>query len=245
MANDLNPHLKKPKPAPYKIAIIIDDLGYNHTRDSLFITSSLDLSVSIIPFTRYATSLASLAEKHHKDTLIHVPMETLEKQPWEFSLTKKMSGVALNHHLKRMYKSIPNAIGINNHGGSLLTQNIDSMTHIMRFLAKNQLIFIDSRTTHHSVAERIAEKFSIPTQRRHIFLDNIPTVDAVRHQIAKLKRHAREHGAAIAIGHPKEATLVALTQDHEFQTQTKYQLVAISRLIIAHQSSLPSPLTTQ
>ncbi len=52
----------------------------------------------------------------------------------------------------------------------------------------------------------------VPAASRNVFLDDVPTRDAVRRQLALAVRRARQQGFAIAIGHPHPATLQALAE---------------------------------
>jgi hypothetical protein len=50
----------------------------------------------------------------------------------------------------------------------------------------------------------------VPVLERNVFLDNVNEVAAVNDRLAEVERIARHHGTAIAIGHPRDATLSAL-----------------------------------
>ena len=58
--------------------------------------------------------------------------------------------------------SVPHAVGVNNHRGSLLTRHPGHMLWLMEEIrARDDLFFLDSFTTHASVALRIAEEAGV------------------------------------------------------------------------------------
>jgi polysaccharide deacetylase 2 family uncharacterized protein YibQ len=77
-------------------------------------------------------------------------------------------------------------------------------------LAERHLFFIDSRTGSASVAERDASAAGIPTAGRDVFLDNVADVDATEAQLRRAADIAKSQGSAIAIGHPRPTTLIAV-----------------------------------
>jgi polysaccharide deacetylase 2 family uncharacterized protein YibQ len=84
------------------------------------------------------------------------------------------------------------------------------MTEVLTRLKSRGLLFLDSRTSSHTVGPQVARRLGVPFAERGVFLDNVETVEAVRARLAELEALARREGAAVAIGHPKEATLAAL-----------------------------------
>ena len=73
------------------------------------------------------------------------------------------------------------------------------------------LAFLDSRTTVDTVAEVAARAQGVRTGRRHVFLDNERTKDAIRAQLDEAVYRSLMEGEIIAIGHLNEVTLAVLT----------------------------------
>ena len=71
--------------------------------------------------------------------------------------------------------SVPGAVGVNNHEGSLLTENREAMTFLMAELKARDLFFLDSLTSPKSLAYATAKEFGVRTNRRDVFLDNDST----------------------------------------------------------------------
>ena len=59
-------------------------------------------------------------------------------------------------------------------------------------------------------AKLMAATYGVPHVARDVFLDDEQTPSAIAKQLAQVERVARQHGSAIAIGHPHDATLAAL-----------------------------------
>mgnify|MGYP000346718004 CR=1 FL=1 len=87
------------------------------------------------------------------------------------------------------------------------------MTWIMQELKTRGLSFIDSRTTVNTVAEEAARAQGVPTNRRHVFLDNVRSAGAIRKQLDEAVYRCRMEGEIIAIGHLNELTVAVLADE--------------------------------
>ncbi|MBF0622248.1 MAG: divergent polysaccharide deacetylase family protein, partial [Magnetococcales bacterium] len=126
------------------------------------------------------------------------------------ALLVSMDAEQIKKTLNDNLDKFPEAVGINNHMGSRFTTHEMGMDSVMSVLKARELYFIDSRTSAQTVAELSAERFSIPTARRNVFLDNQADEKAILSQLNKLEKKAHKYGAAIGIGHPYISTLNAL-----------------------------------
>ena len=128
--------------------------------------------------------------------------------------------------------SVPHAIGVNNHQGSLLTQHPGHMNWLMAELrGRGGLFFVDSYTSEASVALRFAREYEIPSIRRDVFLDNTPTRAAINMAFRRLKKIARARGLAVGIGHPYAATLDYLERAIPALRTEGFELISISQAI--------------
>jgi polysaccharide deacetylase 2 family uncharacterized protein YibQ len=80
----------------------------------------------------------------------------------------------------------------------------------MTVLARRDRFFIDSRTNAASLAESIATQRGVATAGRDVFLDNRADVAYTEGQLRIAAAIAKRDGSAIAIGHPRPTTLVAV-----------------------------------
>ncbi|MCD6150320.1 MAG: divergent polysaccharide deacetylase family protein, partial [Deltaproteobacteria bacterium] len=64
-----------PQAEPYRIAIIIDDMGMNTTIAKQFVQLSFPLTFSIFPYAPHALEVAKLFHEAGQQIMLHVPME--------------------------------------------------------------------------------------------------------------------------------------------------------------------------
>jgi len=214
-----------------KVAIIIDDLGYQ--RESVRTLTSLPfpLTLAVIPFTPYADDAIADAERAEQEVILHVPMETLAQSRWESGLNTSMNSEELKQELDTMLERYPQAAGINNHGGSKLTADTERMQWIMESLAGRDMYYLDSRTTHESKAVDAAKQADIAYASRDVFLDNIKDEEAIEEQFDKLRHIARKRGTVIAIGHPYPETLATLQAQLPKLEQEGFELKFVSDIL--------------
>jgi polysaccharide deacetylase 2 family uncharacterized protein YibQ len=200
----------QPGGAP-RLAIIIDDCGQWLTTERAFVALPFPVTLSVLPHVAYGTTIAREATAAGKGVMLHLPMETMSGQyPGPGTITTTMNDAAIQAAVSGDLAELPEAMGVNNHEGSRATADARVMTAVAGVLAKDGRFFIDSRTTKYSVAEEIAHAHGVLVARRNVFLDDVDTVDAVEAALRGAATYARENGSAIAIGHPREATLEAV-----------------------------------
>jgi len=204
----------KAKPADFKkpvIAIVIDDMGISHKRTADISSLKHPLTAS---FLTYATDLdkqiaASKASGH--EIMAHIPMEPKAKNNISPDvLTVSMDDGQIRDRLSSMLAKFKNIKGVNNHMGSLFTEDSHRMGVVMQELSKRGLFFLDSKTTPNSAAVKSAEKYKVTHIERNVFLDNANEFDYIMQQLNHVESIARKNGYAIAIGHPKSQTYLAL-----------------------------------
>jgi uncharacterized protein len=214
-----------------RVAIVIDDIGYRST-DHNALDLPGNITFSVLPHTPFGKLLAQRAHANHHDVLLHIPMEASNgKKLGPGALTSTMSEHNVRSSLAKSFAEIPFAVGINNHMGSLLTQLYQPMSWTMKFLKERNVLFLDSKTSNHSQASRVANSFSVPTLNRSVFLDNVLTKDYIQQQFQQLIKVAKRHQSAIAIAHPHPETIAALTELIPLLQQQQIELVPISALL--------------
>lgn len=202
-----------PKKRP-QVAIIIDDMGHHQVLGEHLLALDLNLTYSFLPQAPFTAKQAQIAHEKKSDILVHVPMEPKDPHwnPGKGALYLKDDNALLQTKTQQFINAVPHAIGANNHMGSLFTENSEAMQTVLLTLQKSGFFYIDSFTTAQSKGMEEAKHLNIPTNRRHIFLDNDHDPQKICKQIKKLIQLAQKHGSAIGIGHPNKATLTALTQ---------------------------------
>lgn len=202
-----------PAPLVPKIAIIIDDMGHHELLGNKLLDLQLNLTYSFLPHAPFTAQQEQIAYEKGRDVMVHLPMEAKDPawNPGIGALYIKNSPEQLTQSTAALLERVPHATGANNHMGSLFTENRAAMEQILMVLQAKQFYFIDSYTTADSTGLDQARKMGIPTARRHVFLDNVHDQEKICQQIERLVKMAKEKGWAIGIGHPNQATLLALT----------------------------------
>lgn len=216
-----------------RIAIIIDDLGYKLSAGRRAIALPGPVSYAILPHAPRASALARAANAEGKEVLVHLPMQAAADRPTDApGVTLDMSRVQLREAIFNAIESVPFAIGVNNHRGSLITRHPGHMRWLMEELGtRDPMFFVDSYTTHHSVALQVAAESGVRAIRRDVFLDADPRPATIRAEFERLKSLARRRGAAVAIGHPHDTTLAFLETELPKLAVEGFELVPISALV--------------
>jgi polysaccharide deacetylase 2 family uncharacterized protein YibQ len=218
----------------YKVAIIIDDLGYNNHKADEFLKIDAKLTFSIFPLAPNSISIAQKANAMGKDVMLHLPMEPYrypEKNPGNGALLLSMSDEKLLEILDIDIMSVPFIKGINNHMGSRFTEDRKKMMIVLKRIEKRGLFFLDSLTSSDSVGYKLAKEIGLDTAARDIFLDNEKDIEYIIAQIDKLVRISQRRGYAIGIGHPYPSTIEALKRMiPEFEAKG-IEVVPISHLV--------------
>lgn len=195
------------------VAVIIDDLGYRRDDGITAIKLPGNYTYAILPHSPHALELDALAHAEHKEVLLHLPMEAVHFNQLlgPGALRASMDEAGLRHEFRTALGTVPHAIGINNHMGSLLTREYTPMRWLMTAIKDHGgLFFVDSRTTAKSVAGAAAEQESVAHLARDVFLDNIRAGTRIEAQLQELIVHAIKHGDAVGIAHPHAETLRVL-----------------------------------
>lgn len=201
---------------PPRIAIVIDDVGFQWQLDQRAMALDPPVALAIIPEGPLAATLARQAERQRREVWVHLPLAGLGHDNCQSGLTcldPGWSPQAMREHLLRQLAMVPGAVGINNHQGSEFTSDADAVARLVGAIALvNQsrarpLIVMDSRTVVSSQLERIARSGGLKTLRRRVFLDHSTDPDDLLPAWRRLIALAHREGTAIAIGHSRAATL--------------------------------------
>ena len=225
---------KLAKPDKGRIAIIIDDFGYNYNDvTQAFLKLDADLTYAIIPGHNYSQRFAREASKAGYEIMIHMPMESNGKLHGEegYILETSMTSAEIERRVQLAVDHIPQASGMNNHQGSKATQDARLMTIVGTLLKKNNKYFIDSRTTVETIAEEKIRVMGVPVSRRDIFLDNDSDPLLIRRQIDKMIQMATRRGSVVGIGHGRPATLQVLQTEIPRLKADGYRFVFASRIV--------------
>ena len=215
------------------IAIMIDDLGLNASRSARVAALPGPLTMAFMPYGEGLSGQTQLAAAAGHEIFLHLPMEPTDPaiDAGPHALLETLGPEELAAELAWNLDRFSGYVGVNNHMGSLLTQDRSAMAAVMTELHRRNLLFVDSVTTAASVAYDSAVAAGIPAARRDVFLDNTPELSAVLAQLDHLEDVARSQGYAIGIGHPHDATIAALALWLPQAQARGVMLVPASRII--------------
>jgi uncharacterized protein len=216
-----------------RIALIIDDIGFNLKRAQLFLRAGIPITFSVLPRLRWSVESAMALHTDGHEIMLHQPME-----PFNTSMDPGPGAIFVDDRPERIHHvvaeniaTLPNVVGVNNHMGSKYTRQTRKMGQALDVIRSRGLFFVDSLTTGHSTAYACARQMGMSAQRRDVFLDNRRDVSSVIGQIEHLRTLAHRHGSAIGIGHPRPATAEAIIRFHDSPESQDVSFVYISQLL--------------
>ncbi len=216
-----------------KVAIIIDDIGYDQALADKFLSLDVPVTFSVLPHSPFQKTIVSRARAKGIDIMLHLPMEPIEyprANPGPGALLTSMTPAQIINQLHKNLDNVPFIVGVNNHMGSKMTANSIQMYQVLSVLKQRGLFFIDSFTTLESLSRSCARSLQIPFAQRDVFLDHFHEPNFVRKQIKLLIRIANTYGEAIGIGHPHPITYEVLQQALP-ELRKKVKLVPASEVV--------------
>jgi polysaccharide deacetylase 2 family uncharacterized protein YibQ len=221
------------------IAIVIDDMGLDRKRSTRVVRLPGPLTLAWLPYANDLPHQTKAARAAGHELMVHIPMEPQsgDIDPGPDAMKVGVGNAELLRRLDHGLKAFDGYIGVNNHMGSRFTEDPAGMKVILGELQRRGLMFLDSRTTSHSVASSIARGMHLPMLGRDVFLDNDMSPAAVRASLARVETVARRQGYAIAIGHPHDATVDALVGWLPTVAAKGFTLVPVSAILKNRQPS--------
>lgn len=206
------------RPGLAKVAIVIDDCGYDLELMKRFARLRIPITFAVIPHLEYSESSALAARAAGQEVILHQPMEPEgypDVDPGEGAILRGMAPAQVARIVRANLEAVPHVSGLNNHMGSAATADPLLMGPALAEVARLRdrypgLYFLDSRTSAATVAYDTARRNGLPTAMRSVFLDHDESLDAVRGKLDELLTVAEQEGEAIGIGHVKGPTLTAL-----------------------------------
>lgn len=230
LANPPKIPIREPQRSNFKakLAIIIDDVG---TKSQVRAIKSLHLplTMSFLPPSRGRPNTPKLAAQE-SNYMVHLPMEAKNfsaEEPYTLRVSDSQSDIL--QRVAQIKKLFPRVSYINNHTGSKFTADESAMNRLIYALNKSNIYFVDSRTTAETKAPKVVKNFGLNYIARDVFLDHHNDKEYILQQIKKAIEVAKEHGTAIAIGHPHKNTLRALYESKSL-LKSDVELVYINRL---------------
>jgi uncharacterized protein len=201
---------RQERPLPKaRIAVVIDDVGYDLEDLEAFLDFPEPITLSVLPNLPHSEESARRVFQAGKELLLHLPMEAENgADPGPGAILTSQEDEQIRGLLEASFAQVPQAAGMNNHMGSLATADPRVMNVVMDYLKSNRRFFLDSRTTTKTLGAETAEAHGVPYLERDIFLDNETRDQAIVRAFEQGIEVARKDGSAILIGHVRNPQIV-------------------------------------
>jgi hypothetical protein len=229
------PAVKEVTPAPEapRMAIILDDWGANESILKLAVDLHEPITLSVIPHLTWSQKIAAEAHSQGLGVMLHMPMEPKTRreglEPHTIMTTTPDAEIV--RYLDEAIQDVPYADGMNNHMGSAATCDWRVMRTVLARLKEKNLFFVDSKVIPASVGWRVAKEMGIEYACRDVFIDNQLASDAIKVQLRKAIRMARNRGKVVVIGHDHETTLRTIKEMLPEIEESGVRLVLVRELV--------------
>lgn len=193
------------------ISIIVSGLGLS----SLATERALDdlppqVTLAFSPYGNNVRDWIQKAVAARHESLLLLPMEAAKypaEDPGPKALTSRYSDADNNDNLAAMLKQGEGSVGVMNLMGSRFLADAKRLTPVFTALRQNNAMFIQTPGIERSAAPDLSTKLGMPYMSANLEVDSIATDKAIRDQLGKLERIARDKGYAIGIAQPYPLTM--------------------------------------
>lgn len=220
-----------------RIAIILDDVGWNPDIIGKIKKIDVPLTLSILPDSPFGLKIAQqMSGEKNVDIFLHIPLEPessmTETNLAQNFLTTKMSNKQIEEKIDDYFARFgPYITGVNNHMGSKFTTDREKMEILLRKIKEQKLVYVDSLTSKKSVGYTLAREMGVPSTKRDIFLDNSSEYSEISRNLEEAAKIAEQKGVVVAIGHARTNTLKVLEEKIPELKKQGYQFIPISEAI--------------
>jgi len=218
-----------------KVALLVDDFGYSNGPVVEAFLNELDipLTVAIIPGTPYANLVAEKAYKQKKEIVVHLPMQPRQefKGSYRWIVLEGMPESKIKKLVREAIRDVPHARGLNNHMGSLITTQEKPMRAVLEVIKRENLYFVDSRSSHNSVAFSLARRMGVRSARNDCFLDNEREIEYIKERFQSHLESLKSGRDSVAICHATLTTARAIKEIVSGLEKRKVELVLVSELV--------------
>lgn len=195
------------------LCLVIDDAGLSLERLRPFLELDIPLTIAVMPQRQFSRLCSFEARRSGKEVIMHQPMQPEGSvNPGAGAVLKDMAAEEIRAVLDANLRTVPGAVGLNNHMGSAATSDRQVMNAVLQWTKERGLFFVDSLTTPRSVVREASAGAGVPYIVRNVFLDNRSDSESIRRQFREGMDYAARHGTAVMIGHVRPNTAVVLRE---------------------------------
>ncbi len=225
---------------PYKatgrprIAVVVGSLGLSQATTMAAIQQLPGgVTLAFAPYGRNLQDYVNQARAAGHEVLLQVPMEPMDYPTNDPGPHTLLTSLTINHNLKRLdwlLGRFAGYVGVVNFMGGRFTAAESHVRPILEAMRDRGLMFLDSRASSSSVADRVAGKIGLTIAVNDRVVDAVASRAAIDARLLELERLASASGGAIGIGFPYPVTIERLAQWTRVMGDRGYDLVPISSL---------------
>ncbi|MGP1459072.1 MAG: divergent polysaccharide deacetylase family protein [Treponema sp.] len=199
------------------LVFVFDDAGLNPENVKSYASLPFPVTIAVLPKLSHSRECAEVTRASGNEVILHQPMQAvnLKVNPGPGAILPDMSTFEIAAVLKENLSEIGPVKGLNNHEGSLITQDIIKIGTVLDVADETGVFFLDSRTTAETKAPQAALERGMKIYERDVFIDDVVTRRVMLSEIYRGIAIANKKGAAIMIGHVDKSVgiLPALLRD--------------------------------
>jgi len=215
------------------IAVVIDDVGLDKKRTERAISLRGPIAMSFLAYASDLPRETAEARRNGHELIVHVPVEPTG-QIQDLAQAGSGAGAGRAELLRRLrwdLSRFDGYVGIDNHMGNRLTGDPEGTSAVIEELRTRGLLFLDDRAVGGGTSFAIARRLGVPTAESDVFLDDEINATAIDARLADVEAVAHRNGTAVAIAHPHDQTLDALTVWLAELPQRGFQLVPLTAIV--------------
>jgi len=193
------------------LVFVIDDAGHNLRDLEPFLEINEPFTIAVLPGLAYSAEAARRIRAAGKEVFLHQPMEAVGgSNPGPCAILSGMGKDEIVSIVSRNLDEIGPVSGINNHEGSRITMDAETMEILLELCRERGILFLDSRTSSETAASMVARKMGMIIGERDVFVDNVQERESIIGYINAGLLKAEQKGSAIMIGHVWSPLLASL-----------------------------------
>lgn len=192
------------------LCFVFDDGGQNIAQLKKCVSLPFPVTVAVLPRLSHSAESAAIVRQSGNEVILHQPMQAinLKVNPGAGAITPEMTGSEIQATLAANIAEIAPIAGMNNHEGSLITEDEVKMGFVLQTVAQKGIYFLDSRTSAATKVPSVAMEMGYGYYQRDIFLDNEKTRENILSEVKKGLAVANKKGHVIMIGHVWSAEIL-------------------------------------
>lgn len=127
-----------------KLAVIIDDCGYDLAPVRKLVNLNAPFSYAILPYKDFSSDALHVIKGGGQTAMLHLPMEPMDRTAMsegKSTILTDMTAEQVQQLTRKAVDSLPGIEGVNNHQGSKATSNEATMKAVLKVL-KQQGLFL-------------------------------------------------------------------------------------------------------